>query len=173
MKTDFDLCTESHALRDALWMSRCSPDFWRLLRECDPRVSLQPPATEDQLARLREYIGSNLPEDVEDFLRQSNGLRFHADYIVFSADEMIEQTEFMRRLASEGWHMPLDHFLFIGAAGDGDMFACGRCISGEWAPFVYWWEHETDSRYFCGIGIYGYVAAHVAWWHAGPPPPVA
>jgi len=50
--------------------------------------------------------------------------------------------------------MPMDSLLFIGAPGDGDMFASGQARHDEWLPDIYGWEHESD-----------YVAAHATWRH--------
>lgn len=165
MKTDFDLCEASHPLRNELTLQRQTNEFWDLLQRCDSRVKLGPPATENELAKLREYAGGTLPDCLEAFLRRSNGLRFDYDDIVFSVEQIIEETEMIRNLDDDGCHMPLDHLLFIGGTGDGDAFAFGKRVSGEWTTGVYQWEHETDSRYVVGLGTFGYVAAHVAWWH--------
>jgi len=162
MKTSFDECAEAQPLRDQLWMNRGEVEFWRLLQECDSRVRLQPAATKQPIAQLRRYAGGTLPDTLEEFLRHSNGLFFDADAIVFPTDRIIRETEKMRQ--EEGC-MPIDHLLFIGALGDGDMFAFGKAKSGEWLRDVFWWEHETDSRYSCGFLIWGYVAAHVSWRH--------
>jgi hypothetical protein len=133
-----------------------------MLKECDARVKTRPPVTKRDLHRLREFAGGDLPSGLEMFLLKSNGLLFDCDTVVFSAEQIIEQSKSISRLDI---CMPTEHLLFIGGLGDGDMFAFGRARNGDWLHDVYWWEHETDSRYACGLGIWGYVAAHVSWRH--------
>jgi hypothetical protein len=164
-KTAFDLCEKSQPLRSKLWLNRRTDEYWRLLRECDSRVIFQPPATDAQIATLKEYAGGTIPACLEEFLRCANGLRFHYDDILFSAEMIINETESIRHLEDEGIHMPIDHLLFIGGSGDGDAFAFGKQLCGEWTSNVYWWDHEDDSRYSCASDTYDYVGAHVAWWH--------
>jgi hypothetical protein len=112
---------------------------------------------------LTDFAGGTLPPTLEDFLRRSNGLAFEFDEIVFPSEGIIEQTLGMRHLDIA---FPNEHLLFIGRLGDGDMFAFGKSQKGEWLSDVFWWEHETDSCYACGLGIWGYIANHVGWCHA-------
>ena len=168
VRTDFDLCDEAQPLRNALWLSRGTPEFWKLLKECDSRVRLQPPGTKEQIEKLRGFAGGSLPESLEDFLHCSNGLFFDFDEIVFPTDLAIRETLRMREMGT-GIPVDLGHMLFIGATGDGDMFAFARSKSGVWLGDVYQWDHETESLFSCGLGIYGYVAGHVSWWHSVKP----
>ena len=163
MKTEFDECSAAKPLQDRLWFSRGDPAFWTFLQVCDPRIRLHPPASEDQIHALTDFAGGRLPATLEDFLRHSNGLTFDFDSIVFPSESIIQQTQKMRQLDST---IPNEHLLFIGSLGDGDMFAFAKNKMGDWLSDVFWWEHETDSCYACGLGIWGYVANHVGWCHA-------
>lgn len=40
-------------------------------------------------------------------------------------------------------------------------------VNGDTTCF--WLEHETESCYVCGLGIFDYVAKHVSWRHADRP----
>jgi hypothetical protein len=163
MKTEFDECSAAKPLQDRLWFSRGTAAFWTFLQVCDPRIRLHPPATDEQVGALTDFAGGKLPATLEDFLRRSNGLTFDFDEIVFPSADIIQETLRMRH---PDIAFPNDHLLFIGRLGDGDMFAFGKSKKGEWLSDVFWWEHETDSCYACGSGIWGYVANHVGWRHA-------
>jgi len=165
MRTDFDLCDEAQPLRNALWLSRGTSEFWKLLKECDSRVRLQPPATKDQIETLRVFAAGSLPDTLEDFLHHSDGLFFEFDEIVFPTDRAIRETLRMREMGT-GLPVDLNHMMFIGASGDGDMFAFARSKSGVWLGDVYQWDHETESLYSCGLGIYGYIAGDVSYRHS-------
>ncbi len=163
MKTEFDECLAAKPLQDRLWFNRGDPAFWTILQVCDPRVHLHPPASDEQIHALKNFTGGELPPTLEEFLRHSNGLTFDFDGIVFPIKSIIQQTLELRRLDGT---IPNDHFLFIGSLGDGDMFAFVKNKKGDWLSDVFWWEHETDSCYACGLGIWGYVAKHIGWCHA-------
>jgi len=160
MKTDFDLWTEADPLRHELSRAGGTAEFWPLLEGCNPRIHIQPPASTAEIDKLRRFAGGSLPPTLEAFLAHSNGLSFDYDSIVLPIDRIIQLTDELRGYDGV---MPMDSLLFIGELGDGDMFAFGQARNGEWLPDVYWWEHETDSRYVCGAGIWGYVAAHISW----------
>ena len=165
-KTEFDLCAEAQPLREQFWRSRASAQFWKLLRSCDPRVRLNPPATEEQITELKVYAGGSLPKDLEDVLRGANGVGFDVERVLYSAEEIVRHTKQMRAWQADPEmqfeFMPFDHLFFIGDSGDGDAFVYGRSTRGSWWG-VFWWEHETDSRGDCACGTWDYVGAYVSY----------
>jgi hypothetical protein len=166
MKTVFDEDPATKALYEKLWLSRGDSEFWTFLELCDTRVKVCPGATDKSIAQLKKFVRGEIPTDLENFLHRSNGLFFDFDQIVYSVEGIIEDT---RSMHQSKYFLPNKHLLFIGAFGDGDAFVYAKDKSGEWRHDVYWWEHETESCYDCGLGIFDYVAKHVSWRHADQP----
>jgi hypothetical protein len=84
-----------------------------------------------------------MPEDLWSFYRFSNGLLYYGRNLIYPLDRMIEVNKLSRALDI---NMPVDHLLFFGETGDGDQYAFGRRIDGQYHHLIFVWRHETDER---------------------------
>jgi hypothetical protein len=127
----------------------------------DKRIKRGPPATIEALLEVQRFLQSSQPQDLDRFWQVSDGLQFHADIVVFSTQQFLVENKRMRTLTS---YMPFEGLYFIGSIGDGDMFATGRTLGGDWPGSVIIWEHETDRRYQVADSLAEYVAKLLLWW---------
>ena len=103
-------------------------------------ITLNPPATEQQISEIEEKLHINLPADIKDILGEFNGDNF----FLLSAEQMIKINLMVRTF---NFCMPLDCLLFFGENGCGDYY--GYPITREdgiRSDNVFMWNHEYDSR---------------------------
>jgi len=113
-----------------------SHDQWkeRLLSLSD-RIAFQPAAPDKAISDLEQYLGLSLPEDLRAVWRFTSAITFDdLDHILYPP-ELVRSTH-QELVAMDHW-MPLAHLVFIGSLGDGDQFAFGRCVSGEFHPSIF------------------------------------
>ena len=115
--------------------------------EKNPRMKLNPPATEQQIAEIEKRFGIVLPTDLKEFLGELNG----DNWLVFSTSQIIEINE-MQRTAFD-FYMPLDCLLFIAGNGCGDYYGYPITRDGIDGRKIYMWEHEDDSRIYKASGL--------------------
>jgi hypothetical protein len=139
--------------------------MWRDLAN---QLGLTPtaPASAPDLAAAEATVGCALPRSLRQLLQESDGL--HGEYgfeVVFSASEIARQNHEMR--TTEGFaelYMPFDCLLFIGAEGNGDLYAFPILAGGADDLHVFVWDHETDSRTAIASGLAGYVKGERWAW---------
>jgi SMI1/KNR4 family protein SUKH-1 len=165
MPLRFDTFEPSEAMRPVYDGLLISFQPWGAMRPSpvfsDLRVKLGPPAEFGALLEAQQFMESAPPRDLDRFWQIANGLVFDVDTIVFSTEQFIEENKRVRTLKS---YMPFTGLFFISSLGDGDMFALGRTVDGEWLNSVMIWEHETDRRYEVAESFQEYVAKLLVWW---------
>jgi hypothetical protein len=96
-----------------------------------------------------------LPPDLLSFYRFSNGLAYYGRDLIYSLDQLAQLNLLSRELEI---NMPVDHLLFFGGTGDGDEYAFGRRVDGEYHSSVFLWSHETDERTKYEYNLKSYLA---------------
>lgn len=128
----------------------------------DMRLKPGAPATAKSIMEVYGYLHSPLPPALEQFWGVADGLRFEVNTLVFSTAGFIAENRRIRNLPDR---MPFEGLFFIGAMGDGDMFAMRRTSADQWNPSVMIWEHETDRRYEVAESLVEYVAKMIIRWN--------
>ena len=99
-----------------------------------------------------------IPAELKSFYGFSNGLVYYGRDVIYSSEKLMDINLAARR--GGDWtqiNMPLDHLLFFGGAGDGDEYAFGRRMDGEYHSSIFLWSHETDERIEYERGLQGYL----------------
>ena len=139
--------------------------------EGSTKFHLSLPVSEESLIDLKSRFGlSELPKDLEELYRQSDGIHEIMDEtklwnLIGSVEEVIEMNETQR--SDPGYKdcfMSFDElFFFSGTAGNGDLFGFvvlhGKFVKSD----VYVWNHEDDSRYWVAPDLIKFVE----WWTNG------
>jgi hypothetical protein len=90
-----------------------------------------------------------LPAELGNLLLETNGaeIAYGLD-LVWSAEAIMQRNLDMRREWQRGeWAgtMPIDHLLFFGERGNGDLYFLPITAGGV-RNHVFMWDHEDDSR---------------------------
>src|SRR5262245_33368117 len=117
---------------------------------------------EQQLTEATEVLGHELPDQLADLLRETNGVtgeyglglvwpiqRIVADNVAFRSGEDLGAL-----------YMPFDPLRFFADAGNGDQFAFPRHPPRD---DVFVWDHENDSRTWAARDLEQYLR----WWLDG------
>ena len=94
-------------------------DVWRMTA---PRHNVNPPATDDDVLRAEVRLGRPLPEQLERFVRFSNGGEFLDGNLMFHElinDEGTGIVDLADELRASDWPIP-DDLLVLGSDGAGD-----------------------------------------------------
>jgi hypothetical protein len=133
-----------YELADRILPSKNWGDCVRILfPRCKHGPILHRPGQLNELKRLELKLGMPLPPDLLSFYRFSNGLAYYGRDLIYTLEQLISLNLSMRGLEI---NMPVDHLLFFGGTGDGDEYAFGRRVDGEYHSSVFAWGHETDER---------------------------
>jgi len=111
-----------------------------------PKAKLMPPAKEAEILSAERSLGMNLPQELKEFLRESNGVDALYSHPVCPIDRIVEMNHEYRTADYLADRMPFDHLLFFGDTGNGDDFAFPIYRNGKIGDAVFMWEHESDCR---------------------------
>ena len=124
-------------------------------------VKLGDPASESAVSRAEAALGVTFNGQLRGLLLASDGVRGpYGFWLVWPADRITSQNREHRTLRCfKGLYMPFDHLLFIGEAGNGDLFAYPIMADGNAAcrGDVFRWDHETDSHVWVAGGLRRYL----------------
>jgi hypothetical protein len=117
----------------------------KLCEEC----IIAEPAGEDQVVAAEKALKVKFPDDLRNLLKESNGVatgRFGCS-LVWSVERIKRENLSIRSQKSfQDLYMPFDHLLFFGDSGSGDQFAFAILNGAVRLPYIFEWDHETDSR---------------------------
>jgi hypothetical protein len=120
-----------------------------LIEHLDAEAVFHPPATPEQLQAMETALGVALPAELKDLLLETNGTELaYGTGLVWAAENITQRNLDMRREWQRGeWvgTMPIDHLLFFGERGNGDLFFFPVTAGGV-RNLVFLWDHEDDSR---------------------------
>jgi len=109
------------------------------------------------ISKVEQSLELAFPKDLVEFYNETNGLRANAGTpVIWTVEELEEQNLSVQDINPERY-MPLDHFLFIGDNGGGDLFGYGITASGEVGKYIFRWQHENDSRVMAASNLKQYL----------------
>ncbi|WP_432825178.1 SMI1/KNR4 family protein [Dactylosporangium sp. CA-092794] len=107
-------------------------------------------------------LGQDLPHDLAELLRESDGV--DGEYglgLIWPAARIAADNLDLRNDATlAGLYMPFEPMLFFADAGNGDQFAF---VMRDRPADVFVWDHETDSRTMVAPSL----ATYLEWWLDG------
>jgi len=121
-------------------------------------------AEDSAIAELEAGLNVELPGELKDLLKTTNGLEINSTMVVRFLDEMKkDNNEFRSEERITNSFMPFDNLLIFGTAGNGDMFAYGIINGKIDKTSIFVWNHENDSR----TNIAPSLEVMLDWWVDG------
>ncbi len=111
--------------------------MWReLIQRLDAEAEFHPPATLEQVQAVEASLGVTLPAELRDLLLETNGAEVsYGTGLVWSTEAITRRNQEMRREWQRGdWvgTMPIDHLVFFGDLGNGDLCFSRSPWNGFW-----------------------------------------
>jgi hypothetical protein len=131
--------------------------MWReLIAHLDVEAEFHPPATLEQVQAVESALGVALPTQLRDLLLETDGAEIvYGTGLVWSAEQIITRNLDMRHAwQRDEWvgTMPIDHLLFFGDLGNGDL-CCFPITAAGVRDDVIHWDHEDDSRTGAAVSL--------------------
>ncbi|WP_082309766.1 SMI1/KNR4 family protein [Nonomuraea sp. SBT364] len=120
--------------------------MWReLLSRLGADVRLFDGASEEDFARAGQILGSPIPEELKELLRESNGVLNRDEVAIIWPIDRILQDNLHFRTNSDfsDLYMNFEPLLFFADNGGGDQFAY---VVQPKRFDIFVWDHENDSR---------------------------
>lgn len=119
-------------------------------------------ATEEAIQACQTALSQELPRELADLLRESNGVEGEYGAGLIWPVERIRDDNLTFRTNAEfaALYMPFEPLLFFADAGNGDQFAF---VMRSRPADVFVWDHETDSRTMVAPSL----ATYLEWWLDG------
>ncbi|MDP7978518.1 SMI1/KNR4 family protein [Bacillus sp. WLY-B-L8] len=119
-----------------------------------------PPAREEAIVRMEEMFQVQFPNELKDFLRETDGVTYTAYdlSLVWSAKLIQRENLYMRRQEGvQEFHMPFASMLFVADAGNGDLF--GYCVQNGVIKNddIYVWNHEDNSTTWVAHSLQSFI----------------
>jgi hypothetical protein len=119
------------------------------------------------IAELKaEFRLEELPTDLEEFYRQTNGVDELMDgskigELIWPISRVIETNKDYRSDPGlKDIYMSFDQLLFVADAGNGDLFGY-ITLNGRFMRGIYSWNHEDDSRTWIAADLQSFIAGWV------------
>lgn len=138
--------------------------MWKdLIGELYADAEFAAPAVDDDIDEIEGRLGQQVPMELRDLLRQTNGVQAEwGSGLVWPVEEIVEQnTEFRSNTEFAELYGSFDQLVFFGDNGGGDQFAYIGESSGQTSG-VYVWDHETDERTWVASSLTGYLQRRAA-----------
>ena len=102
------------------------------------------PATDGAIAAAEAALGTKLPDEILDLLRETDGVDGEYGLALVWPAERIgkENAHFRSDQTFKDLYLPFEGLVFFSDGGNGDQFA----ISLRGPQDIYVWNHEDDSR---------------------------
>jgi hypothetical protein len=124
-------------------------------------IKLRDPATESDVAAAEAVLHTTFDGQLRSLLLASDGIGGrYGFWLVWPANRIASENGRYRTIASlKELYMPFDHLLFIGEAGNGDLFAYPITADGNAGSRgdIFRWDHETDGRLWVAGGLRQYI----------------
>ncbi|MEU8888991.1 SMI1/KNR4 family protein [Streptomyces sp. NPDC048442] len=130
--------------------------MWREIAEQFPGAGLCEPTTLDSLMDIGKQLGQSIPQSLQEFLLESDGMvtKYGVDTIWKAERILAENVMFRSDEQFRSLYMPFDPLIFFGDNGGGDNFAFVRTPERD---DVFVWDHETDSRSWISASLEGFL----------------
>lgn len=126
------------------------PDWRRWLPTLHKEIELREPASEAVVAAAEDALRAKFADALRSLLLATNGVIGPYRYwLVWPAKKIASENLAYRNSPDlRGLYMPFDHLLFIGEAGNGDLFAYPIMSDGNarYKNDIFRWDHEMDNR---------------------------
>src|SRR5262249_3255374 len=123
------------------------------------------PASIDDIQLLERALAVDLPSELRELLRETNGVSaVYGTGLVWPVDRIKHDNQYFRAEADfKELYMPFDHLLFFGDHGNGDQFAYAVLDGAVRWLNIFAWNHEDDSRTWVAPSLQRYLE----WWSQG------
>ena len=154
-------------------------DMWRnTINKLQSGCLYRPPAQHSAIERVEQSLALQLPPDLNEFLRHSDGLiDAEGHKIIWSIEELLEENQAMRSMYQyQQVFMPFDHLLFFSGNTFSRFnphlvefgFAYGMTRLGDAYPAIFSWEQD-DSRIRVATDLKDFLQSALAgelkdWW---------
>lgn len=129
--------------------SKGNLNIWKnTIRSVSTQVYFKNPATEEEWMSIKEALNVDLPLDLLELFKDTNGVfdEFGCPY-VWSTNQIIQDNLFFRNYDDyKDIYMPFDHLLFFSETGCGDLFGYPILNGVIQRDDIFVWDHESDSR---------------------------
>lgn len=118
--------------------------MWKeLINSCDEKAAVvfSQPASDDAIQALEADFEITLPDQLADYLRESNG----DDTLMMSVERIFDCNTQLREQGAQD-HMPLDCLLFFAENGCGGYYGYPVIDGALRGDKIYFWWKETDDR---------------------------
>ncbi len=139
-------------------------NIWKnTIRSVSTQVYFKDPATEEEVAHIKAALNVDLPLDLLELLKESNGVldEFGCPY-VWSTTQIIRDNQFFRNFEDyKDIYMPFDHLLFFSDSGCGDLFGYAILNGVVQRNDIFVWDHESDSRKWVASSLEDFLAGWI------------
>jgi SMI1-KNR4 cell-wall len=140
--------------------------MWReRIQALTQKAEFAKPASVASIGDAEEKLGVQLPAELTEILRESDGIM--GEYglgLLWPIDRILTDNVNFRDSADFGsLYMPFDCLLFFSDAGNGDQFAYSILQTEVTRNDIFVWDHENDSRTWVApsLGVF------YNWWLTG------
>ena len=119
-----------------------------LLSKIKENCRLNNSASDAGLLQLEADLNLNLPKELVDLLKETNGVSDkYGIELIWSTDKIFRQNTYFRTNDDfKKLYMSFENLLFFSDEGNGDLYAFVVLNNSINRDDVFVWEHETDSR---------------------------
>lgn len=118
-----------------------------------------PPCENSDFFVLTPQLKTQLPNELIQLLKETNGLQVYYSLNIWSLEEIISnnlsywfETENLADL-----YMPFNNLLFFADVGNGDLFAYRILQNKIEYKDIYVWNHENDSRIWVASNLFDFI----------------
>ncbi|KKZ93473.1 hypothetical protein B4147_2709 [Bacillus wiedmannii] len=127
-------------------------------------LSLKNPATKDELTDIQKCLHVELPNDLYQLLKETNGIEGEYGDFIWSTSKITTENMNMRNIVDfKDLYMPFDCLLFFADGGNGDLFGYSILNGIVQRDDIYVWNHENDSRTWVAPSL----KVFMEWWESG------
>lgn len=139
--------------------------MWKnTIHSISSNLSLKNPATKEELTDIQKCLHVELPNDLYQLLRETNGVEGEYGDFIWSASKIKTENMNMRNIDDfKDLYMPFDCLLFFADGGNGDLFGYSILNGMVQRDDIYVWNHESDSRTWVAPSL----KTFMEWWESG------
>ncbi|WP_010529147.1 SMI1/KNR4 family protein [Lentibacillus jeotgali] len=125
------------------------------------------PATEPEIAYIKENLNVELPKKLLELYRETNGVFNKSEYenypLIWPTSRIIKENLFLRNFDEyKDIFMPFNHLLFFSDSGTGDLFGYPIFNGIIHTDSIFVWDHEDDSRNMIASSIEDFIKRWIA-----------
>ncbi|MEH7452153.1 SMI1/KNR4 family protein [Gottfriedia acidiceleris] len=138
--------------------------MWKeLIKNISEEAEFNEPSTQKQIEEIQVKFNLELPNELINFLKESDGIDVEGVRIWSTKEKIEENVDRRTDEVFKDTYMPFDCLLFFGDAGNGDLFGFSIVNGDIQSNNIFVWNHEDDSRTW----IAPYLEEFLIWWSEG------